>query len=95
MVAGFAGGLGLSGDACGALAAAIWKTSLELVRKENLKPSYTDPVSENIVTKFYEETDYKMECHLICGQRFKTVDEHTAFIKNGGCDKLLNVLAHS
>ena len=35
MVAGFAGGLGLSGNGCGALSAAIWKTILELVRKEN------------------------------------------------------------
>jgi hypothetical protein len=95
MVAGFAGGLGLSGNGCGALSAAIWKTILELVRKENWKSSLSDPDSEKIIKKFYEATDYEMECHKICGKRFKTIDEHTEFIKNGGCDKLINVLAQS
>ncbi len=95
MVAGFAGGLGLSGSGCGALGAAIWKNILELIRKENWKPSFSDPDSEEIIKKFYEATDYKMECHNICGKRFNTLDEHTEFIKNGGCDKLINVLAQS
>jgi len=40
IVAGFAGGLGLSGNGCGALAAAVWKTILELVIKENWKLLY-------------------------------------------------------
>lgn len=93
MVAGFAGGLGLSGNGCGALSAAIWKTILELVRKENWKSSLSDPDSEKIIKKFYEATDYEMECHKICGKRFKTIEEHTEFIKKGGCDKLINVLA--
>ena len=93
MVAGFAGGLGLSGNGCGALAAAVWMTILELVRKENWKPSFSDPVTEKILKKFYEATDYEMECHKICGKRFKTIEEHTEFIKNDGCDKLINVLA--
>ncbi|MFC1724908.1 C-GCAxxG-C-C family (seleno)protein [candidate division KSB1 bacterium] len=95
MVAGFAGGLGLSGNGCGVLSAAIWKTILELVRKENWKSSFSDPVSDNILKKFYEVTDYEMECHKICGKRFKTIDEHTEFIKNGGCDELIDVLARS
>ena len=95
MVAGFAGGLGLRGNGCGALSAAIWKTILELVRKENWKSSLSDPDSEKIIKKFYEATDYEMECHKICGKRFNTIDEHTEFIKNGGCDKLINVLVQS
>lgn len=95
MVAGFAGGLGLSGSGCGALGAAIWKTILELVRTENWKSSLSDPDSERIIKKFYEATDYKMECYEICGKRFNTIDEHTEFIKNGGCKKLINVLANN
>lgn len=95
MVAGFAGGLGLSGNGCGALSAAIWKTILELVRKENWKSSLSDPDSEKIIKKFYETTDYEMECHKICEKRFKTIDDHTEFIKNGGCKELINVLARS
>jgi len=93
LVAGFAGGLGLSGNACGALAAAIWKNSLETIRRENKKPLYNDPDSLNFLNKFNETTDFKLECHEICGKRFTTVDEHSEFIKNGGCEKLLKVLS--
>ncbi len=95
MVAGFAGGLGLSGNGCGALSAALWKTVLELVKEEKWKPTMSDPVSENILNTFLEATDYEMECHKICGKRFTTIDEHSEYIQNGGCDKLIDVLAKS
>ena len=42
---------------------------------------------------FYEETDYEMQCDKICGQSFETLDEHSEFIKNGGCKKLIGVLS--
>jgi len=93
MVAGLAGGLGLSGNGCGALAATIWKTILELVKNDKWKSTLSDPDSEKIIKRFYEETNFKMECHEICGMQFNTIDEHSEFIKNGGCDKLLDVLA--
>lgn len=93
MVAGFAGGLGLSGNACGALAATIWKTILELIKNEGWKYSMSDPVTEGILKKFYEATDYKIECSEICGKHFNSIDDHTAFIKNGGCSRLLDILA--
>jgi hypothetical protein len=95
MVAGFAGGLGLCGSGCGALAAAIWKTILDLVKDNSWKPTFPDPVSENIINKFYQSTNYKMSCYEICGRRFKSTKDHTEFIRNGGCDKLINVLAQS
>ncbi len=95
MVAGFAGGVGLSGNGCGALAASVWKTILELVKNENWKAGFSDPDSEKILKKFNETTDYKMECHEICGKRFNSIEEHTEFIKNGGCEKLIEVLAQT
>ena len=93
IVAGFAGGLGLNGSGCGALSAVIWKTILELIKKDEWKSSLSDPDTEKIINRFYEETDYEMACHKICGKRFETIDEHTEFIKNGGCKKLIDVLA--
>ena len=92
-VAGFAGGLGLSGNGCGALGAAIWMNTLARVRKQNYKTSFSDPITEKILYAFYESTDYEMECNKITGQCFKAIEEHTEFIKNGGCKKLINVLA--
>jgi hypothetical protein len=93
LVAGFAGGLGLSGGGCGALSAAIWMTVLAEVRNQNWKLSFSDARTERILKTFYEATDYEMECFKISGRRFKTLDEHAEFIKNGGCDKLIQALA--
>lgn len=95
MVSGLAGGIGLCGDGCGALAAAIWMNTLTRVRAQNYKTSFSDPVAEKILNTFYETTDYEMECSAITGRRFKTLDEHTEFMKSGGCDKLINILANT
>jgi len=95
MVAGFAGGLGLSGNACGALAAAIWMKTLAWCRKHPGKSVYPNPIAKNMLKAFYDGTENKILCHKISGQNFKTIDDHTQFIKNGGCDKLINLLVHS
>jgi len=95
MVAGLAGGIGLSGSGCGALGAAIWKTILGLVKNENWKSSLSDPDSEKILKNFYEATDYKMSCEEICGKKFETIAEHTEYIKNGGCEKLIHTIAQA
>ncbi len=94
IVAGLAGGIGLSGEGCGALGAAVWLKSLTWYR-ENDKSPYKNPYADKTLKAFMEETDYETKCHKICGQNFKTVEEHTNFIKNGGCDKLINILAQS
>lgn len=91
-VAGFAGGIGLSGNACGALSAAIWLSSLKWCRENPGKSGYENPNSEEILKTFYHETDSEVLCYRISGKRFKTIDEHTQYIKNGGCEKLINVL---
>ncbi len=93
MVAGFAGGLGLSGNGCGVLAAAVWMNALIHNRKQTGKSANYDPDKDLTLKAFYEETDYEMQCDKICGQRFKTVDDHTEFVKNGGCKELISVLA--
>jgi len=93
MVAGFAGGLGLRGSGCGALAAAVWKNALIHNRKETGKSANYDPSTDSTLKAFYEETDYEIQCDKICGQRFNSLEEHTEFIKKGGCKKLIDVLA--
>jgi len=92
MVAGFAGGLGLSGNACGALSSAIWMKTLDSCRK-NEKSTFSNPNAEETLEKFYAETDYEMLCDKISGKCLRTVEDHTEFIKNGGCDKLINAIA--
>ncbi len=93
MAAGFAGGLGLSGSGCGALAAAIWKTILELVKKGDWKYTISDPDSAKVIERFNQVTEYELECSKICGKKFKNTMEHTEFIKNEGCKKVIEALA--
>jgi len=95
LVAGFAGGLGLSGSGCGALAAAVWMNALVYNRKGTGKSASYDPDTDPVLKVFYEETDYELQCHKICGQRFKSLDEHTEFVKKGGCAKLMDALART
>jgi hypothetical protein len=97
MVAGFAGGIGLSGNACGGLSAAIWMNTLAWCKKHPGKnhPYFNNPDAKNILKAFDDATASKILCHEIAGQRFKTIGEHMEFIKNNGCDKLINLLAQS
>ena len=95
MVAGFAGGLGLSGAACGALSATIWMKSLMWCREEEKKSPMKNPYSKKTLDTFYQETDSKILCSDITGNLFKNINEHTKFIKYGGCNKLIEILAKS
>ncbi len=95
MVAGCAGGIGLSGNACGALGAAIWMSSLAWCRENPGKSGYENPKSKEILKAFYDVTGSEILCPKISGANFKNIAEHTDFIKNGGCDKVINLLAQS
>jgi len=95
MVAGFAGGLGLSGAACGALSAAIWMKSLAWCKEEAKKMALKNPEAKKTLETFYKTTNTNIQCDAITGTNFKSLEEHTNFIKNGGCASLMNVLAQS
>ncbi|MFC2138255.1 C-GCAxxG-C-C family (seleno)protein [Bacteroidota bacterium] len=94
MVAGFAGGMGLSGNGCGALAAAMWLNTLSRIKNNTYKIAFPDPALEDMLNKFYETTDYEMECCKITGEKFNSLEEHTEFIKNDGCIKIIDSLAN-
>ncbi len=97
MVAGFAGGLGLSGNACGALSAALWKKMLDWCRENPGKnpPYFNNKTAKKMLKAFKSTTAETMLCSDICGQGFKTLEEHTTYINNGGCKAVLDVLAHN
>jgi hypothetical protein len=95
MVAGFAGGLGLSGNACGALAATMWLKTLAWCREHPGKSAFRRAIVTDTIKNFYAATDYKILCNEISEQSFKTIDDHTEYINNGGCAQLIDVLAQS
>lgn len=95
MVAGFAGGLGLSGQACGALSAAIWLKTLAWCREHPGKrpPYFNNPQAKGILKAFQQRTGSEMSCRQITGRRFATLEDHAAFIREGGCRQLMDALA--
>lgn len=97
MVAGFAAGIGLSGNACGALGAAIWYKMLELGKKtpEVAQKFMDNPDAKKVLRAFYMQTDSEMLCKNICKRTFNSIDEHSEYIKNGGCSELIEALAKS
>ena len=95
MAAGLAGGIGLSGGACGALGAAIWIIGLKSgkVAVENTAPIFSSPAPlVELVEKFLESSDYEFECAKIIGRKFGNVSEHAAHMHNGGCSQIFETL---
>lgn len=94
MVAGFAGGLGLGGGGCGALAAAIWLNSLEWCKEVPKKMAMNNPLAQKTLDQFLKTTNSAILCSKITGTKFESITEHTDYIKSNGCAKLIDSLAH-
>lgn len=92
LVAGFAGGLGLSGATCGALAAAVWLKALRWCREADGSP-IKNPYSRKTLEAFQAVTNGVNRCDKLTGRRFKNLDEHSQYLRQGGCKPLLDTLA--
>ena len=93
MLAGFAGGIGLSGGACGALGAAIWIIAMNSIEERDGKVEYKDPKAQEAIERFIKCSDYEFECSEIVGRKFESVDDHARYLQDGGCSKIVEVLA--
>ncbi len=93
MVAGFAGGIGLSGHTCGALGAALWLNSIRYCKENPEKTGYANKKNKDIISAFRQATMSEFKCNKISGMSFKSIYEHTEFVKNGGCSTLINMLS--
>jgi hypothetical protein len=92
MAAGFAGGIGLSGGACGALGTAIWIMGLEQ-SKAGMKIDYQSSSGSDVIERFLESSDYEFECSKIVGRKFVDVQDHARYLCDGGCSKIIETLA--
>jgi len=93
MAAGFAGGIGLSGGACGALGAALWLLDMDDRRQGAEKIGYKSDKAKAVIERFAASTGSKFECRDIVGRRFESVADHAAFLRDGGCASLIELLA--
>jgi hypothetical protein len=95
MAAGLAGGIGLSGGACGALGAAIWIDGMNNNNKEGDKEAdfTNNPIAQAAIDRYLESADYEFECSKIVGRKFEDVADHAAYLRAGGCSKIIEALA--
>ncbi len=92
MAAGLAGGIGMSGGGCGALGAAIWLIGLK-GREEGVPNKVIKTRISDAMEKFQKNTDYEFECAEIVGRKFTDIEDHSNYIRKGGCAKLIEALA--
>ena len=92
MAAALAGGIGLSGGACGALGAAVWVIGMSCAN-QGLKFDEVNTRAAQTLERFLEVTDYELECAAIVGRPFEGVGDHVGHLRQGGCDKIIHALA--
>ena len=92
MAAGLAGGIGLSGGACGVLGAAIWLRGINTL-KNGGKLSFDLNASSEEMERFLASADYEFECASIVGRKFEDVADHAQYVREGGCAKIISALA--
>jgi hypothetical protein len=92
MAAGFAGGIGLNGGACGALGAAIWLIGLaELAGGGKL--DWNSSAFMEAVDRLLQHSAGEFECAAIVGRKFENVHDHAAYLRDGGCARIIEALA--
>jgi hypothetical protein len=92
MAAGFAGGIGLSGGACGALGAAIWIMGTNILENGG-KVSFRAPHASDPIARFKECTGSEFECSRIVGRKFENIADHAGYLRGGGCSQIIELLA--
>ncbi len=93
MVAGLAGGIGLSGGACGALAAAVWYHSMNSIKARATNKVINSKAGEIIGRFLKGPADFRLECSKIVGRRFENIGSHAAYLHDGGCTEIIEGLA--
>lgn len=93
MVSGLAGGMGLSGNGCGALGTAIWLKSLDWCRKNPGKSGSANPELEELLNAFYNASGSEISCKNISGKTFLSLEDHSQYVKNNGCSGIIKLLS--
>lgn len=97
MVAGLAGGIGLCGEACGALGTAVWLHALQSQEHHPELDLWKDKqfgaLFESLVEAFLQGSDYEFECEHIVGRKFESIQDHADYLEEGGCQNIIQALA--
>ncbi|MFC2013096.1 C-GCAxxG-C-C family (seleno)protein [Chloroflexota bacterium] len=95
MAAGLAGGIGLSGGACGALGAAIWIIGMNDPGGRGLNYMKNPKLSDTIDRFLKGAADFRFECSEIVGRRFENIGDHAGYLRDGGCSEIVEELLNN
>jgi hypothetical protein len=56
---------------------------------------FNNPDAKKVLRAFYIQTDSEVLCKNICNKNFNSIDEHSDYIKSGGCKNIIEALAKS
>ena len=93
MAAGLAGGIGLSGEACGVLGAAVWIMGMKSSAEGGAKFEFQDPRGDESIERFLRSSDYEFDCSEIVGRKFADINDHAAYLRDGGCSGIMEDMA--
>lgn len=106
LVAGFAGGVGLCGNVCGALAVGVFAMSAghQLSRGQKKRDSRIRGLVEELTGSNYRGAATRLRrdfirqfgsdlCVDIIEQRFRDVEDHSMFMEQDGCEKVTKFVA--
>ena len=93
MAAGLAGGIGLSGGACGALGAAVWLIEMARAAQGGGQVEFNSLEATEAIDRFVQSTEGEFECARIAGRKFADVQDHASYLCAGGCAKIIEALA--
>jgi len=57
------------------------------------KMDFKDPKALDTIDRFVKSTDFKFKCSEIVGRKFENVSDHAGYLRDGGCSKIIEVLA--
>jgi len=105
-MAGFAGGIGLSGNVCAALASGVYSmtTNYQISRRKKKRDSQFRGSVEELIGKNYRGalTSFRLKftehfgsvlCIDIIDRHFKNVEDHASFVDQGGCENVINFVS--
>jgi hypothetical protein len=75
------------------LGAAIWLIEMSQIQKDGGKFVFQRPEAEAAINRFVESTAIEFECAKIVGRKFADVADHAAYLREGGCAKVIEALA--
>jgi hypothetical protein len=107
LVAGLAGGVGLLGNVCGALAAGVFALSTihYLCKDSKKRDSRIRGSLQELAGTRYKGAATRLRlafierfggalCSQIVRRHFKDIEDHSIFIKGGGCQEVIDFIAN-